>query len=307
MSVKIFKGYILGVVAAVTYGLNPLFALPLLGRGMDTSSILFFRYVLAIPIIALMAAVWRKSLKVSRRQFGILVLLGIMMGASSLGLFESYRYMDAGIASTLLFVYPVMVAFIMAAFFHEKLSTATAISIAMACGGIVLLYNGEGGASLSLLGTMWVFISALTYALYIVGVNRSGLNRVPTLTVTFYVLCAGMLVFAVNLLASGDIVFPPDALSWGCVGGLALLPTAFSLVCTTVAIGAIGSTPTAILGAMEPVTALIIGVFVFGERLSARDYVGVLLILVAVMLVVAGSSVSRYLNRIRKLFPKTDK
>lgn len=282
-----FVGYMLGIVAAVTYGLNPLFALPLMARGMDTSSILFFRYVLAIPVIALMMA-WRGArFRVPRRQLVILLFLGALMGLSSLGLFESYRYMDAGIASTLLFVYPVMVAFIMAVFFHEKLTQPVVIAVVLAFGGITLLYRGEDGATLSLLGTMWVFISALTYALYIVGVNRSGLSRIPTLTVTFYVLIAGMAVFAVNILWTGTFTAPAGWLGWGSVSCLALLPTALSLVCTTKAISAIGSTPTAILGAMEPVTALVIGSTVFGERLTARSLAGVALILAAVILVIA--------------------
>lgn len=304
MSAKLLKGYALGVVAAATYGLNPLFALPLINQGMDTSSILFFRYLLAIPVIALMALTRGKSLRVGRRQLPLLLLLGIMMGLSSLGLFESYRYMDAGIASTLLFVYPIMVAFLMAVFFHEKLSLPTAIAVGLAFAGITMLYNGDDGATLSLIGSLWVFISALTYALYIVGVNRKSLSRVPTLTLTFYVLSAGLLVFAVNLLVGGAITAPRGLTGWSCVGGLALLPTAFSLVCTTLAIAAIGSTPTAILGALEPVTALLIGVGVFGERLSLRDCGGILLILVAVTLVVAAGPVATLLNRIRKLFPR---
>lgn len=94
------KGYALGFIAAATYGLNPLFALPLMNDGMDTSSILFFRYLLAIPVMAAMIIARGKSFKVTARQSVLLFIFGLLVGISSVTLFESYRYMDAGIAST---------------------------------------------------------------------------------------------------------------------------------------------------------------------------------------------------------------
>ncbi|MDE7119820.1 MAG: DMT family transporter, partial [Muribaculaceae bacterium] len=120
-SVKI-KGYILGFIAAATYGLNPLFALPLLADGMDTSSILFFRYMLAIPILAIMMLVRRRRFAVSKGTMGLMAAFGILVGLSSITLFESYRHMQAGIASTILFVYPLMVAVIMAAVYRERIT-----------------------------------------------------------------------------------------------------------------------------------------------------------------------------------------
>lgn len=298
------KGYILGFVAAATYGLNPLFALPLMNDGMDTSSILLFRYLLAIPIVALMMAVRGRSFAVTFRQLGLLVVFGLLLGISSISLFESYRYMDAGIASTLLFIYPLMVAVIMSAFFHERMSRLTIICLTAALAGIGLLYKGEGGGTLSPVGTVIVMLSALTYAVYIVGINKTQLAKVPTLTVTFYVLIFGMIVFAVNLLMKGYVNVPSDIGQWLGVGALALLPTAVSFLCTTMAIIYVGSTPTAILGAMEPLTAVIIGITVFGERLTVRDVLGLSLIVIAVTLVVVGGSVSKNLTNIKRLFPR---
>lgn len=103
-----------------------------------------------------------------------LLVFGLLVGLSSVTLFEAYRYMDAGIASTLLFVYPLMVAIIMSAVFHERLKPVTIFSLATALVGIGLLYKGEGGATLSVAGTALVMLSALSYALYIVGINKTG-------------------------------------------------------------------------------------------------------------------------------------
>jgi len=301
------KGFVLGAVAAATYGMNPLFALPLYGVGMTADSVLFWRYLIAIPILAGMIVARGRSFKVSLRQCGVLAALGFMMSLSSLALFLSYNYMDVGVASTILFVYPVMVAMIMALFFREKLSRITLLCIAMATGGIGLLFkSGEDGASLSVAGIALVLVSALSYALYIVAVNRSSVHSVATLVITFYALLFGVLLFVARLLIGGGVEMPPDGqwYLWGCLIGLAVFPTAISFVCTNSAIQCIGSTPTAILGALEPLTAVVIGMSVFGEKITFRISIGLLLIIVAVTLVVAGPSVSACLIRVRRLFPR---
>lgn len=306
------KGYVLGIIAAASYGTNPLFALPLYADGMNPDSVLFFRYLAAIPVVALIMVIRGRSFKVSLRQFGMLAVMGFLMAVSSLSLFMSYTYMDAGIASTLLFVYPVMVAVIMVGVYKERISKVTIGCIAVVLVGISMLGRGEEGASLSLIGVMIVMVSSLSYAVYIVGINKSSLDKVPTLTVTFWVLVFGALVFSVRLmLPSVPLTMPsPTAnqwLVWGCVAGLAILPTAVSFLCTTGAIQYIGSTPTAILGALEPVTAVVIGIFVFGESLSILDVVGIILIISAVSVIVGGSStvgrLGAQLVRIRRMFP----
>ena len=121
-----FKGFIYGILAAASYGMNPAFALPLYEEGMSTTSVLCLRYAFALPILAIMMAVRGQSLKISlRKELLPIAVLGFLMGFSSLGLFLSYRYMPAGIASTILFVYPLMVAVIMAMVFKQKISQKT--------------------------------------------------------------------------------------------------------------------------------------------------------------------------------------
>ncbi len=303
MNAKV-KGYLLGTVAAATYGMNPLFALPLYAEGMDADSVLFFRYIFAVPILAAMM-IWRgRGFALGVRPALSLAVMGVMMAFSSLFLFQSYNYMDAGIASSLLFVYPVMVAVMMTCVFHERLTVQTVVCLFLALAGIWLLYRDENGATLSAAGTVMVFLSALTYAVYIVYVSRSSLNAMPTVKVTFYVLLFGSFVFGARLLWGGEVLTPVRWYMWGNLLALALFPTAISLLCTTRAIHYIGSTPTAILGALEPVTAVVIGVAVFGEQLTLRSATGIVLIIVAVTLVVAGGSIARRLLRLRRLFPR---
>lgn len=311
------KGYILGIIAAASYGTNPLFALPLYADGMNPDSVLLLRYLAAIPVVALIIVMRGRSFRVNRRQLVTLAVFGILMALSSLTLFLSYTYMDAGIASTLLFVYPIMVAVIMAGVYKERISKLTIFCIAVALTGIAMLGNAGDGEALSLVGVGIVMASSLSYAIYIVGINKSSLDSLPTLTVTFWVLVFGVFLFVGRLLAGPvELTLPGggggnQVLLWGCVAGLAIFPTAVSFLCTTGSIQYIGSTPTAILGALEPVTAVAIGICVFGEVLTITDVVGIILIIGAVSVIVGGSSavghLSMQLTRMRRLFPSLRK
>lgn len=127
------RGYVLGAVAAASYGLNPLFALPLYEAGMEPDSVLFYRYVLAVVMLGALMLFRRQSFALVRRDILPLAAMGLLFSVSSLLLFQSYNLMDAGIASTILFVYPVMVAVIMAVGFHERITAATVFSIVLAC------------------------------------------------------------------------------------------------------------------------------------------------------------------------------
>ena len=298
------KGYILGTIAAATYGMNPLFALPLYKAGMNPESVLFFRYMLAIPILAVMIKARGRSFKINRKETMTLIVMGLLVAISSLTLFQSYNYMEAGIASTILFVYPIMVALIMSLVFKEKLTMMTGLCLLLALGGISMLYKGGDGTTLSLTGTLLALASALTYAIYIVGINQTVLKSTATLTVTFYVLVFGVTLFIIRLLTGTALTTPDKWYLWLNVLALSVFPTAISFLCTTSAIQYIGSTPTAILGALEPVTAIIFGITIFGERMTLRESIGIVMILIAVTLVIAGGSISIHLLRFRKMFPR---
>lgn len=298
------KGYILGSIAAASYGMNPLFALPLYKAGMDPDSVLFFRYLFAIPLLGIMIKARGRSFKIQRKETFPLIIMGLLVALSSLTLFLSYNYMAAGIASTLLFVYPIMVALIMAMVFKEKLALQTIVCMLLALGGIGLLYKSEDGSTLSLIGTLLVFASSLSYAIYIVGINQTSLKNVATLKVTFYVLLFGLSLFVARLLYSGVLNTPDQWYLWANLLALAVFPTAISFLCTTGAIQYIGSTPTAILGALEPVTAIFFGIAVFGESLTVRESFGLVMIIVAVTFVIAGGNITSQLVRFRKPFPR---
>lgn len=291
---KKFIGTLCAIGAAVCYGTNPLGALNLYAEGMNTPSVLFYRFGLAWLIVAAVMGVRalvpiggkKESLRVDRREFLTLTALGVLFIFSSLTLYLSFHLMPAGVASTILFTYPVMTAAIMAVFFHEKIRLGTVAAIALSLAGVLLLYWGDPGGTLHLGGVILVLVSALTYALYIVVVDKSPLHM-SSFKINFYVLfycAAGMALFA--LLSGQPLQLPPTPRAWLWVGWLAIVPAIMALVMMVYAAKYLGSTPTAILGALEPTTAVLIGVLIFGEPFTMRLLLGIALILGAVVLVV---------------------
>ena len=304
------RGTVCGIAAAVFYGTNPLGAMNLYADGISTNSTLFYRFGLAVVMLGVMMAVQRKSFALTRRELVTLAILGVFMSTSSTTLYFSFNFMDVGIASTLLFVYPVMVAVIMATLFHEKVTAATVVAILLSLAGIALLNHTGNGTSLSLWGVTLVMLSSLTYAIYIVVVNKSSL-RLSSVKLTFYVLLFGLFRIYGYTLAMGEtvqlLVTPKQ---WMYAAQLALMPTVLSLVLMVIAVHDIGSTPTAIMGAIEPITAVAIGVLVFGENFTPRLALGIVLILTAVLLIIGGKEMSPHkitlaISRVGKRLAKT--
>lgn len=284
---KRFFGTLCGILAAVCYGTNPLGALKLYGEGMSTPCVLFYRFSLAWLIIVAVLCFRRESIQVSRRELRTLLGLGSLFAISSLTLYLSFHLMAAGVASTILFIYPVLTAIIMAIFFKERAGITTWLSILLSMVGVALLYWTGGEGHLSPLGVALVIASALSYALYIIVVDRSELNMSP-FKINFYVVaCCALVMLGYALVTGSNMSLPHSATAWFFVGWLAVVPAIMALVLMVYAAKYIGSTATAILGALEPLTAVLIGIFCFGEAFSLQLALGIILILAAVVFIAA--------------------
>ena len=143
MNTKV-KGFGAGVLAAVFYGTNPLGSLPLYADGITPGNVLFYRYGLAAVCFALWLLARGQSLKIGWGYAIKFAVLGSLFALSSITLYVSFKYMSAGIASTILFSYPIMTALLMVLFYHERLTLTTVASISLAVTGIGLLYHGGG-------------------------------------------------------------------------------------------------------------------------------------------------------------------
>lgn len=305
MNFSKLKGFSLAALAAAAYGTNPAFAIPLYEDGMNPNSVLFFRYALGIPVLALMMAGRKMNFSLKKDELLQVIVLGILMGLSSLTLFQSYEYINSGVASTLLFVYPIMVALIMIFIFHESFKPSLLFCFIFMIAGLILLMRNDGNSSIDGYGFILVMVSALTYALYIVLVNVSKtISKIPTTKLLFYVLISGSLVFIFNIIIDTLLKVPSNGVGWWNLMALAVIPTVLSLACTSAAIHLIGSTPTAIFGALEPVTAVILSVVVLGQSITFIEVIGGILIVIATTIVITGKSVDKFILHVRKMFPR---
>jgi len=282
-------GFFDAIISSISYGLYPLFAIPLYRSGSSICNALFYRYAIAFLIYWYILKVHKKiNLSVSLVEFITLFFVGISFATSSIALFAALKYIGSGIACTIVFVYPIIVALIMTLFFNEKLTKSTIFSIVCAFFGVVLLNYGSMNTSGQILGFIYALSGAICYALYMIFVKT--IKRIKYMQpekVTFYVMLSGTIFYFICLRFGLDFQVLTTPKQWICVLGLALLPTIISIETVNVAIKLIGATKTSIIGALEPLTAIIVGILVFSEIFTIFNLFGFLLIMLGIFIVVS--------------------
>ena len=285
-------GAVCGALAAAAYGLNPLFAKPLYELGFSPPVVLFYRFFLAAVMLVPLLMLKRYKFALTRSELIASLFGAVLMVCSSLCLYNSFNYMDVGLAMTLLFLYPVVVALIMTAVYREKISWSIALSIALALGGLCCVTmpgkGAAGGVHITWLGVILAIGSAVSYAVYIVAVRKSSMSKLPSEKLTFYTVLFGSPFFILFMQGNAMFKLPSEPMSWLLLLGVAFFPTIIALVFMALAIEKIGATPTAILGVLEPLTGLLIGIIVYGEKLTLFSALGVVLIFASVVLVIVG-------------------
>ena len=277
-------GYPAGIVTGITYGLNPLFAKPLMNNGASTEAILFFRYGIAVVLLGAFLLLKKESFRINLRQAGVLLGLGLLYTASSAFLFEAYKYIASGLATTLVFLFPVMVAIIMV-FLKVVPSWPVWLSIAATFAGVMIMTGGTGTEAIDPTGIWFSIASAFVYALFIVIINRSkAISSIPNSLLTFYALSVGTVFFLTRCGLSGaELLTGLDrGMAWANLLGLAILPTIVSTASLAIATRNIGATKASVLGVFEPITAILVGTLVFGEELTPNIIAGILISIVAV-------------------------
>ena len=281
-------GYIAGIIASVSYGTNPLFGKALIESGVPIMVMLFFRYAFAALFLALLMGVRKESFLAKRHELVLLILLGLFFSGSSITLFCSYEFIPSGLATTLIYLYPVIVALIMV-FLRIYPSWQTWLAISATFGGILLLSTPSGDVQIRVPGVLLAIGSALCYSLYLIIVNRSKrIRNVSEHTITLYSLVTGAILFAaIRAVQGGSMLEGVDTLGdWGNLIGLAIIPTMVSMLTIAISSRYIGPTKTAVLGVFEPLTAILIGTLMFGETLTAKMAVGIAICVAAVVFMI---------------------
>ena len=284
-------GYPAGIITGVTYGLNPLFAMPLMADGASIETILFFRYGLSVLLLGLFIWITKQTFSITLKQMGILLILGVLYTCSSLFLFEAYKYIASGLATTLIFLYPVVVALIMV-FLRVVPSWPVWLSIVATFVGVVVMTRSSGTEAIDPIGVWLSLGSALVYAMFIVIINKSKtISSVSSTLLTFYSLMVGSVVFMTKILVVGiDMSVGLDhGMAWLNLVGLAIFPTIVSTASLALATRNIGATKASVLGVFEPITAILVGTLFLGEALTTNIVAGIVISIAAVTFMIVST------------------
>lgn len=282
------KGFSYAALSSSTFGLAPFFTLSLLIAGFSSFEVLAYRWGIASLALALFGIMLGETFRISRKDWGTVFILSLFRAATSFTLVIAYQNIASGVASTIHFMYPLAVAVVMMCFFGEKKSFSILFAVLVSLIGAGLLSTGkidfEGGDTTT--GMIAAALSVFFYGGYIVGVRKSRAVQIPSMALTCYVMGLGALFFILGALLTGGIRLATEGHTWLNILGLALPATAISNITLVKAIKHIGPTLTSIFGALEPLTAVAIGCWVFKENFTLNSAIGILLILTAVTVVV---------------------
>lgn len=260
--------------------------------GVSVETVLFVRYAVAVLVLGLVILSTHKSFAVSRKQLGWLAMLGVLFACSSLFLFLAYNYIPSGIATTIIFLYPTLVALIMV-FLKVFPTWQTWVSIAVTFIAILFLCNYDSSQPVHFEGIILAFLSALSYAFFIVLINRERcLRELSNDVLTFYALITGCIVFGliafvgnhsgkISLLNDFNTICAHSSL-WLNLILLAVIPTVISTATLAASTKIIGATKASVMGVFEPLTAILIGTLVFGEKMSWNIVIGIVLSVFAI-------------------------
>lgn len=285
------NGIFYAVISSMSFGFSPLFSLALITAGLSDFDILSYRWLIAGLVLMCYAFAKKKSLRLnSFDEAWKIILLSVLRAITSVTLLIGYVNISSGIAATLNFMYPVIVTLTMVIFFGEKRSATDYLAILASIFGVYLLASGDsivahGGNTR--LGLICSLISAFSFAAYYIVMKQVKADKIEVVKFTTWIMMLSAVYFIIcAFIFNGKLTLITDARSWMNALGLGLWATMVSNITGVKGIRRIGPTMTSILGAVQPVTAVILGVLFLGEHLYLRSLIGISIILVAVCIIV---------------------
>lgn len=276
------KGYIYTALSAIIFGLMPLLTKIIIARGATSLTIAFFRVFYVTVVLFFVLKIKKIDLRLEKRDFLSAILTSIFgSGLTIIILNESYNYVDTGIATSLHFLYPLFVAILCCFFYGEKIKKKQIISLSFALVGIICFMSKGNG---SLFGYFLAIASGLTYAFYLVKMDKTGLVKMNAFKLSFYLaLFTTIEIFTMNLFMQ-DVVFKMDILSYGLLLVLALSSSFLATVLLQKGVLLLGSTRASFICLLEPVTSIIVGILWLNEALTFNKGLGGLAIIISLII-----------------------
>lgn len=276
------KGYIYTALSAIIFGLMPLLTKIIIARGATSLTIPFFRVFYVTIVLFFVLKIKKIDLHLEKRDLLSAILTSIFgSGLTIIILNESYNHVDTGIATSLHFLYPLFVAILCCFFYGEKLKKKQILSLSFALVGIICFMSKGNG---SLFGYFLAIASGLTYAFYLVKMDKSGLVKMNALKLSFYLaLFTTIEIFTMNLFMQ-DVVFKMDAIAYGLLLVLALSSSFLATVLLQKGVLLLGSTRASFICLLEPVTSMIVGILWLNEALTFNKGLGGLAIIISLII-----------------------
>lgn len=276
------KGYIYTALSAIIFGLMPLLTKIIIARGATSLTIPFFRVFYVTIVLFFVLKIKKIDLYLEKRDLLSAILTSIFgSGLTIIILNESYNYVDTGIATSLHFLYPLFVALLCCFFYGEKIKKKQILSLSFALVGIICFMSKGNG---SLFGYFLAIASGLTYAFYLVKMDKSGLVKMNALKLSFYLaLFTTIEIFTMNLFMQ-DVVFKMDVLSYTLLLVLALSSSFLATVLLQKGVLLLGSTRASFICLLEPVTSMIVGILWLNEALTFNKGLGGLAIIISLII-----------------------
>lgn len=274
------KGYLFVIISAIVYGFMPLGAKLIYAEGVNSLSLVLYRNLLAIPVMALLVKLQGDRLRITKEEFGKVTVLSLLGACiTPLLLFLSYNYISSGAATTLHFIYPAAVVLGSTIFLREKTNRAALICVGLCTVGICLFYTPE--QNMDPLGTVLALMSGITFGSYVILLSHSSLRQMSGFKLSMYMSLVCSVIMVIVCLATGNLTAPATFKGWIacvlfslalCIGAVYLFQQGAFLI---------GGQRASILSTFEPITSLIVGVIVFHEAISLRSGLGACLIIAA--------------------------
>ena len=284
-------GVLLAALGVLFFSLRPILIKLAYGYAQDPITLLALRMAFSAPFFAV-AAMWtnrRGTLKpLSRRDLALVVLLGLLSYyAASFLDFLALQYISAGLGRLLLFLYPTIVVMLSAVLLARPVSARELLALGLTYAGLalVLLQSIRGGGHDVLLGAALAMGSSVCYATYLVAGGQV-IARVGSMRFSAYAMVAATVACVLQFL----VMRPFAALQLPLpVFGYAMLMAVFCTVIpvflTSEALRRVGASTVAIVGALGPVSTILLGWIGLEEVLTPVQLAGVALVVVGVLAV----------------------
>ena len=277
------KGKMYLIMSAVLYGIIPFLTTVAYTGGANGITLTFLRSVISLPLLLVVILTDKRNLKISRKQFEKIVVLSVFGGVMPLvTLYLSYNYISTGLATTLHFIYPLIIILTMSVIYHHKPSKNILSSVVFVTVGIFMFADISSVSSKT--GIILALLSGVFYSFYVIYIDKSQLDRMDFFVLTFYVssvMSASLLIFS---LLTDSLTLDISSISWSFSVLVSLAGTFGAMPLFQLGVRYEGAETAGILSTLEPITSIALGALLLGEKVDTSQMFGAALIIFGVII-----------------------